>query len=499
MKNKKEGNEGNEEEKRGKEGNEWEKEGNEGDERDEERAGNEGNETQIIRSELPALLLLLSVFLVSLLAINSLNPMLYWDENVYLGNARSHISESNFTEDFRFPLIEYIIAGAWFFTGESVFIARLIVILFSVSSILLLYLIAREYFSRWLSFFLCVLFAFSPLMLLWGFRVGTDVPAMFFIILSFYFLLKWENKMIFAAVAGIFAAAAFLMRFSTGLFALPVLIYFIVNKKPKELMLFISFFVIAVSPWVVYNQAAYENPVWDLQEQYSVVAKWTSPEPVSRQVLNFFDFTNILIPILFVFGFYVMLEKRKLNYKLNLLILVYVIISFIVYLFFVNLKEARYYLMFLPFIYLISFSGLSWLESNKKKIFILVFAVLVVAFISESLFMVYFISAKTPCETDNSITKSVDYLKYKTTTGDVILTNIPPWIGYPLNVKAYSLQHENVTGLLEMYNFTYIVYNDREGSKYNREVLNNASVLELEKTFTGKCDENTYVYKAINK
>ncbi len=483
MKNENEGNEGNEEGKRGNEGNEE----------------HELNETQIIRSEFPALLLLLSVFLVSLLAINSLNPMLYWDENVYLGNARSHLGESNFTEDFRFPLIEYIIAGVWVFTGESVFIARLIVILFSVSSILLLYLIAREYFSSGLSLFLCVLFAFSPLMLLWGFRVGTDVPAMFFITLSFYFLIKGNNKMIFAALAGITAAAAFLTRFSTGLFALPVLIYFIVNKKPKELMLFIIFFIITVSPWLIYNQAAYENPVWDLQEQYSVVAKWTYPEPAVKQIMNFFDFTNILIPILLVFGIYAVLKAGKLNYKLNLLILVYVIMSFITYLFFVNLKEARYYLMFLPFIYIVSFSGLSWLELNKNKIFILVFSILIVAFLSESFFMASFIPAKTPCETDNSITKSADYLKYKTTTCDVILTNIPPWIGYPLNVKAYSLQHENVTGLLEMYNFTYIVYNDREGSKYNREVLDNASVLELERIFTGKCDENTYVYKAVNK
>ena len=458
---------------------------------------NVNNGTHISRSELPALGFLLIVSLVSLIAINSLNPFLYWDENVYSGNARSHLGESNFTEDFRFPLIEYIIAGVWFFTGESVFVARLIIILFSVSSILLFYLIAREYFSKDFSFFLCVLFAFCPLMLLWGFRIGTDISAMFFISLSFYLLLKGENKMTFTAFAGAFAAVSFLVRFSSGLFALSVLIYFIFKRKPKELIIFTVFFLAALSPWLAYNQVTYGNPVWDLQMQYSVVAEWTYPEPFAKQLVNFFVFTNILIPLLFVFGIYYLLKYRKFNSKLKLLILIYLIVSFTIYFFFVNLKEERYYLMFLPFIYIISFRGLLWLGSNQRKIFRWALTALIVVFIVQSLFVFSYIYSKNYCDSNNSIMKSVSYLEDKVGKNDVILTNVIPWVGYNLNAKTHCLC--DMTAPLEMHNFTYVVYNDREGSRYDLEILDNSSILKLEKTFTSGCSENTYIYKRIKK
>ena len=143
-----------------------------------------------------------------------------------------------------------------------------------------------------------VFFSLSPLILFWGFRVYADIPAMFFTVLSFYFLLKYneiesnkpknkKKEYLFLALCGITAALSFLSRFPLALFAISVGIYFILKKKPKELLIFALFFLIAICPWLIYNRIIYKNPIWDLLQQYTVVAEWTVMQPISAQLLYF--------------------------------------------------------------------------------------------------------------------------------------------------------------------------------------------------------------------
>ncbi len=453
--------------------------------------------------------ILILILLIIFLILNSLSPLLYWDENVYLGNARSHIGDSNFTEDFRFPLIEYIIAGAWFFTGESIFIARLIVILFTLATVFLLYLISKEYFSKLHSLFLCLMFSFSPLILVWSFRVYTDILAMFFVTLAFYFLLtkSTPSESAFAiALAGAASAIAFLARFSLVLFPISVIIYLIIKKDTKPLLIFVLLFIITLTPWLCYNQMTYGNPIWDLQEQHRVVAEWTYPEPIMKQIQNLFVFTNVLIPLLLIFGIYAMRKNNGLNY----LILIYVLISLICYLFFVNLKDARYYLSFLPFIYIVSFRGLLWFNSttknknnkNKNKIFKRAFTILCVTLVISGLFVFYqtgaFFSNENHCEVNHSITQAVNYLEDKTGDEDLILSNIWVYFGYSLNVEVYCLWDKDIDKLIDFYNPSYIVYDNLRGTEYKKETLDSCERLVLEKEFTNGCGETVYVYKVIS-
>ena len=427
--------------------------------------------------------------------------MLLWDENVYLGNARNHITESNFTEDFRFPFLEYILAFIWFFTGESVFIAQLVIILFTLASVLFIYLIAKEYFSKRFSFLLSLLFSLCPLILFWGFRIYADIPAMFFLILSFYFLLKYEkyeNQKVFVILAAIAAALAFLTRFPTALFVLGIGIYFIIKKRFIDLYIFIFFFLFTLAPWLIYNYLTYGNLIWDLQEQFLVVQQWTYFEPVTKQIMNFFIFTNFLIPLLFLFGIYVIITKKKLNYKLNLLTLIYVVISFIYYFFFVKLKDERYYLAFLPFIYIVSFQALDWLKKKEKKIFSYAFIFLIIALLFNSIFIFGYLATKNYCEKNNSIIESMNYLENKINENDIILGNAWLWHAYKLNVRSFSLWDEDIDMLLDNHAPIYIIYNDKIGISYNKEILDNSTRLEMEKKFVGNCGEKTYLYKVLD-
>lgn len=460
-----------------------------------------------------AIWIVLLILFILLLILNSSNLILLWDENVYLGNARSHLTKSNFTEDFRFPFLEWIIAFVWFFIGESIFVARTVSILFALATIFLLYLVSKKYFTWQFSIVLCALFALSPLMLLWSFRVYTDIPAMFFCLLSFYFLLKGEEKdkkkvkvkenkkknkkfnLLFVAFAGIASALAFLTRFPLALFPFSVLIYFIIKKKSKEFLIFFIFFIAMLAPWLVYNQMMYHNPLWDVKVQFSAVAQYTFYEPFMKQVSNLFIFSNFLISLLLPFGIYIMIKKKKMK-NLDFLILIYLLISFIYYFFFVKLKEERYCFAFLPFIYLVSFRTIEWVQKTKRK---KVFSILLIVLIIGAFFSIFFVfdkfREKFVCDRNNSIMKATNYLKDKIDANDIVLSNAWPWFGYYLNVKAVSLWSENVAALVHQYRASYVIYNDRRGIEFNKELLDNCAELKLEKEFIDSCGEKTYVYR----
>lgn len=451
--------------------------------------------------------IIILVLFIFFLVLNLSGLLSLWDENVYLGNARSHIGQSNFTEDFRFPLLEWIVALAWLFTGESLFVARMIIILFTLTTVFLLYLISKRYFTWQLSLFLSALFALSPLILLWGFRVYADVPSMFFVTLSFYFLLKGDEKnvekngkkkcCIFIILAGVAAALTFLARFPLALFAFSVLIYFIIKKKPKELLLFIIPFIVTLLPWMVYNQITYHNPLWDVQAQFSVVAQFTPYEPIMKQIQNLSTFTNFLIPLLMIFGIYVLIRK---NEKMNYLILIYLVISFIYYLFFVKLKDERYYLTFLPFIYLTAFQAIEWLRELRKKriltilLIVLVITLMAIALISPMSLVYDKLNEKLSCDRNNSMMNAIDYLRDKTDINDTVLSNAWPWFGYYLNVRAFNFWSNNIVALVDQYKAPYIVYNNKRGIEFDKRILDSAAGLKLEKEFVDKCNERVYIY-----
>ena len=129
------------------------------------------------------IVLILAIFAL-LTLISILDPLLLWDENAYLANARSHLTQANFTESFRFPFLEWIITAIWFVTGESILIARLAMILLSLATIYFVYLISKDFFPKQ-AFWITLIYSVSVPFLFWAFRIYTEVPTLLFILISF--------------------------------------------------------------------------------------------------------------------------------------------------------------------------------------------------------------------------------------------------------------------------------------------------------------------------
>ncbi len=437
------------------------------------------------------IIFLLTALFIFLFVLNLLNGGLAWDENAYLSNARSLIGNSNYTEDFRFPLLGFLIAGLWTFTGESLMAAKFLVILFSVLSAAVFYLISSRYFERKYAFAVSATFAFSYLVLYWGFRVYTEMPGTFFVLLSFYSVLKSggliNRKYIFAS--GIFCGMAFLMKFPLALLPLSIFLYFLHKRRFME----IGFFVLALSatlaPWLTYNYFQHNGDVlYDLREQAKIVYAYTLNESPLKHVGNLFIAMNILV-FFIPLGIY---KMAKSNWKLKKLVFLFLLIYFTYFLFFTNLKEARYLIFAIPFLYLIATEGLAVIKEKRIVYFIL----LISALISISS-VLNEINQSGNCNRGGVTDQSISYIC--PLKPEKIMSNFWPHFGWACNSKISSLWSPNVDELLISVNPDYIIYSPQLGDQYNKTSLDLHTSLIFEKEIKGKCGENVFVYKNIKK
>jgi len=391
----------------------------------------------------------LAFYFFFLLSLIIYLPSLIWDEAVYLANAKSFFIGSNYTESFRSPLLPLIVALAWIFTGEEIIVAKTITILFTTGCIYLTYKIAKNYFGE-KSIYLAILFSLAPLMVYWGSKLYTDIASLFFILLSFH-LMK-NQKMFFS---GLSLGLGFLARYSASLFGLSILGFLLLNKRYKELIVFGLGVLILLTPWMIYNQIEYKNPIHGAWVYTKKVSTWTEPykEPALLQIINFI---YVLGPFLIFLPFGIKIFQGKDD---GILIFLYMIIFFVCFTFFFNLKLVRYYIMILPFLYFLIYEGFLVLKKKMEYNLPLVFFVIV-----SSIALVILVF--TQYQTDNlrwqTIEKSVMYVKENTNPNDLIMSNFWPYFGYFTDVESLSTW-DDIDYLVKSYYPRYVVYHDNFG------------------------------------
>jgi 4-amino-4-deoxy-L-arabinose transferase-like glycosyltransferase len=460
--------------------------------------------------------LLVIITIVILSIFSSISKELLWDETVYLANARTHTTGSEFSEDFRYPLLEWIIALIWLMTGENIIIVKTIMIVLSGLTIGISYLICRKYFDSKESTIISVLILLSPLIINWGNKIYTDAPALFLTVVSFYLMQcglstssnkKIDENTIFL-LAGVFSGLAFLMRFTVGLFPLAVFIYLSIKKRYKPLILFTLGVIISITPWVIYNQVNYNNPIWDLGAQFDAIEQWTKAESWTIQIFNILKSLNFIILILFIIGTVKTINifdkgKKHNNEAGSVIALIYVWLCLIYYVFIAKIKEARYIISFLPFVFIIAFLGLRSLKNKITKrgctvLTIIILILSAIAFINESVKIYEY----EKCDMEKQIMQSMDFFYkdadppgvYTSNYSIYILSNVWPWYGYYLNARVKSLWSSNLTYLNNIYQSQYIVYDSVVS--YIPEGYFNQEGIVLEKILSNQCsDEKIYIYK----
>ncbi|MEX0920390.1 MAG: glycosyltransferase family 39 protein [Candidatus Pacearchaeota archaeon] len=450
---------------------------------------------------LVVLLLLLHLFFIHQ------GGLLLWDEPVYLANSKDILSTSFFTEDFRFPLLPYFIAGVWFFTGESILAAQLLVVLFTLLTVFIFYKLTKFFFPeekyRLLATFL---FAFSYPIIFWGFRIYADIPAVFFALLSVYLfflsdILAIEKRpkiKAFLFFSGVFAGLAFLMRYSVILIPGIIGIFIIYKKQFKSLLYFVLGGFIAILPWLIGNYLIYGNIMGGLLAQANIISDYTfyqSPLILLKSMLEMFSFS-----LIFLIGFFLLIVREgKRNHNIWIILTIF-LTNLFYHLFFVNLKLARYVLVLLPFIVLmivLGFKEIIELEKYKKNNVIsgIFLALLIIPIIFSGIFTIMEINSYNLCTKNGAIMNSVEYIVENTMEGDRIISN--SWIhyGYYGNLRAGSIWTDDIDFLINNLDPKYFIIIKYEDLEISKEVFDESQLLNLEKEFIDECGKEVYIYK----
>lgn len=191
----------------------------------------------------------------------------FWDyfrtETYWIGT-----QEHGYFTQYEFPLIPWLILMLWKLFGIKLWAARLVVILFSVASIPLLYLVGKKLTDN--TFILltaCLFFTLLPISIFFGRNVQPEAPGLFFILLATYWFFCWREHILLGKhdwKAFLFFAfslvLAILLKVPNGIGLIPLLFfvpYRTLSSSKKFLFSYALLFVaiMALFPlWVFFSK-----------------------------------------------------------------------------------------------------------------------------------------------------------------------------------------------------------------------------------------------------
>ena len=154
------------------------------------------------------------------------------DGAYYLLNAHDWLTNKPLDEFYRPPLISWIIAGIWSITGESWVIVKGLQAIFTISAGIILYVLLRKHKGAMFAFSVTALTMVSGPLFFFSTQIGTEGLALFFVVLTLYFLKNQKASHWF--LAGMTIGLTFASRYPIILQPLVIFIVeSLITKKPK--------------------------------------------------------------------------------------------------------------------------------------------------------------------------------------------------------------------------------------------------------------------------
>ncbi|MEK6947648.1 MAG: glycosyltransferase family 39 protein [Nanoarchaeota archaeon] len=313
------------------------------------------------RKKLFILIVILFILITFTIRLVPLRTSHWWDETVYLQNAEIIYSGSeSYNEwNFRPPLLSILITGI-FYIWHNVFVVSILIALICTLLPIFAYLIGNELYDKKTGIIAAIITAFTPFIVLNSNYIMTDVPAITLASISFYFLIKKNNSNINNLLSGAFLALAILMKF-TSLVIIPIyIIYFIINKKRLEkIIYFISGFSVVLMPYLLWVH---------ITQGYFLELFIKSQKMVTDNNENLFyylkNIANVFTYIVFagVIAWIIKSRKKRID-----IVFISWIIIFILYLSINPHKELRYAIPIILPLSLISARGMGSLINNKNR------------------------------------------------------------------------------------------------------------------------------------
>ena len=212
-----------------------------------------------------------------------------WKETHYLTEARNFAREGFFKYGFfipyydypklyghpsgvhadTFPTISIIVALAFMIFGRELWVARLVGILFNLGSVVVMYFLVRELYEREdMALLAGFITSVLPLFVFFSRNVQLINPALFFMLTSAYFYVKWRKNFSgrYLILTSLFLMLGTVTKYSFGVIAIPMLLTF-PFKKFREWKKCRKEFIIAFLILLLF-------PSWHLYANYLIPAEY---------------------------------------------------------------------------------------------------------------------------------------------------------------------------------------------------------------------------------
>jgi hypothetical protein len=277
------------------------------------------------------------------------------DASVYLLNARAWLTNKPLDESFRPQLISWIIAGIWAINGgENWLIVKGLQPIFTVSAGVVLYALLRKYKGSLFAFGVATLTMINGTVFLFSTQIVTEGLALFFLVLTLYFLKSRKENYWF--LAGITIGLTFASRYPIVVQALAIFIVeSIVCRRPKLAIKTISgaTLVIVIVVLAIYiKDGAFHTAL----AKDTSVSLLISPFYLKNSI-NIWGLAFLLVPIAFLY-------KRTYADSFNYSFIAWFIVSLLFWSASSANFQFRFAIQYTPAVYFLSVLAI---ESIKKS------------------------------------------------------------------------------------------------------------------------------------
>lgn len=451
------------------------------------------------------------IFLAFKLSYVSKFQLIGWDESVYIGMGKYMFSfgKIGLWEIIRPMGLPFFLGFFWKLGMDLSNFGSYIMILFSIGTIIMTYILGKLYFDKKNAIIACIILMCTPLYFFESSSILTGIPSTLFALFSLYFF-----KIKKYGLSGLFSAITFMFRFPQGIIFLGVgftiLLRFHKKIFSKELSKFIINFLYVLIPFIIFNLIVYGHPLKSVLEaslhQSNIVHSIIGGK-ITSIFLNLTYYIVELIKQNYIYGFFFVgvfyfINSKKNKKNKNISILVLIILFFTYFTYIIN-KQPRFLLVILPYISLFTAYGitksLKYLKYNYLKILIgLLLILLIIPSLSNISKIYVWRTGEIP-----PIFEFYNYFENKT-TDTKILTMSPMQIAYS---DIYMVpMYDNVDEAIRIYNennkhFNIIIYTSNFYPCYNEEcdkkknLLFNDILKNNQIIFHIETDQDYYIFK----
>ncbi len=365
-----------------------------------------------------------------------LNPYTdaWWDSAVYVGMGKYIWSYGKYGlwEPAR-PIMLPLIIGFFWKMGLGTFFMQFFLVLTGGLSIYFVYLIMRDFCDLRSSLLFSFLFSINASFFYFSSRVMADVPAMLFLAISFFLAIKAKGNF----TSGLFAGIAILTKFTSIVF-LPIFLLAIFSQKKsraKAIIMFSAGIFISVLPFLAFNQLAYGDPLSTFTKGRELITDVVGNLHCPKNSFFYASHTFKTIPLVallslvaiitFVFG----KKSRK-----SAALIAALLLPLAYHTFFVNCKDIRYSIIFLPYLYVLAAIGYAKLKNKKSMRMFLIALIIMQALYSAA--QVY-TSLEKEKSSKEGYSDFYDFLENKKIEGEIWSST--PMIIYNKDAKISEL------------------------------------------------------------